>query len=115
MWTHLAFTSLTISLVLLAGCGFRPPRATLGRVKVAGVTVEFKPIPESTGWIAEADGSEIDVTADYYGAREKVTVRIEDGELTVNGRGYGSVEKGDHVLIDNGVVRVNGEKRSPQS
>jgi hypothetical protein len=34
-------------------------------------------------------------------------VRIRAGELTVNGRNYGRIEKGASILVDHGVVSVN--------
>ncbi|MGA3240714.1 MAG: hypothetical protein ABSG03_30960 [Bryobacteraceae bacterium] len=37
-------------------------------------------------------------------------VQIRAGELTVNGRSYGHIQKGDTILVDHGVVSVNPPK-----
>ena len=52
---------------------------------------------------------ELDVTAG------KNRLRIKDGNVTANGKAYGSVERGDSVLLDrDGTLSVNGEQRSSE-
>src|SRR5262249_41218596 len=42
------------------------------------------------------------------------TVSVQDGRLTVNGKGYDRLKDGDAILVDEGgQVSVNGTARSP--
>jgi hypothetical protein len=74
------------------------------------------PLPGYQYEVKGEDGSsnkgmaeELDVTAG------KNRLQIKDGKVTANGKAFGSVKRGDSVLLDrDGKLSVNGEQRSPE-
>ena len=52
---------------------------------------------------------------DFTGNVDGYKINVRAGQLTVNGKDYGSVKAGDRAKIeDSGKVTVNGEERIPQ-
>ena len=105
MMTQTRFAVGALAAVLTAGCS-RSNNLLLGRVE-AGI------------------GTHTIVVTDCYRTRVPPPERLEDGtdrfmpcrdadvlirgeELVVNGRSYGHLNAGDAVLVDHGVVSING-------
>jgi hypothetical protein len=98
---------MVLLLALAAGCTLSEVRTTRGPMKteIAGVTVELA--PEVAGEVMESGEGE-----NFGEARSGgTTVRIENMQLSVNGRPYGEVKQGDHVLVEQDRVSVNGQPR----
>jgi hypothetical protein len=95
-------------LAISSGCYISQVQTSRGPVKtdVAGVTVEMA--PEVAGEVMESGEGEGFGEARSGGT----TVRIQNMQLTVNGKSYGTVQKGDHVLVEKDSVKVNGAPRA---
>jgi hypothetical protein len=78
------------------------------KTEVLGVTVEFAANLGQPDEPIETAGAEQSATVKYGG----ITAVIDDMNLTVNGRRYGALKKGDHILLDKETVAVNGEARA---
>ena len=113
----------TISLIVFAiflvtGCGSQTWTAetTLAgnKVSVAGVTVEVRPGGQdirTSHRVDEAGEYQVrcgDTLVEIAGMRLFVSTGPKYLDKTL----YGSIAKGDSILIDDGAVFVNGEKRT---
>ena len=76
------------------------------RKKLAGYQVIVRPGSSSTATAAVGDQRILRV-----GSR---TISIDNNELTVDKKRYGSLKHGDTILIQRDEVHVSGEKRLPQ-
>jgi hypothetical protein len=100
---------VSLAFLLSTGCMGKVVR-TRGPAKTAvlGVTVEFAPGVGEPEEPMEAASGERSAAIKYGG----ITAEIDDMNLSVNGRRYGVLKKGDHVLLDKDRVEVNGEARA---
>ena len=118
---------LLLAVFLLAGCSSSKKYAgkTIpgNKVSVAGITVEVRPGGEdiSTSRAVDEDG-------EYMILCGEVMVKIDSMRLFVSMgpkpsgpprrnqreplKDYGDIARGDSILIDDGAVFVNGEKRT---
>ena len=99
---------------LCAGCGGEDYTTDdVGGIKVK---IGFPPkaiVASNTKGIADDKGKESGIrythtSTDSAGAKKVCVVEIAGSVLTVNGKEYGSVAKGDLVVIDGDTVKVNG-------
>ena len=119
---------LLLAVFLLAGCGSSSKKyigKTIpgNKVSVAGMTVEVRPGGEdiSTSRAIDEDAEHMilcgEVMVEIAGMRLFVSMGPKpSGPPTRNQReslkDYGEIAKGDSILIDDGAVFVNGEKRT---
>ena len=113
---------IVFAVFLVAGCGRQGHTVTTtpgNKVSVSGVTVEIRPAGQEIGTMRPVG------EGDYYVIAGDVMVSIDDEmRLSVSMdpkhsdesfNHYGTVAKGDSILIDNGAVLVNGEKQTPNN
>lgn len=101
---------------LLTGCGgnfgtddvggvsvtiMHPSKSTIARSTIVGISEKGKP----DGMRCTHSYTEPSGTAKEY------VIEIVDSHLTVNGKGYGSVAKGESIVIDGDTLKVNGTER----
>jgi hypothetical protein len=100
---------VSLGFLLSTGCMEKVVRKRgPAKTAVLGVTVEFAPDVGEPEEPMEAASGERSATIKYEG----ITAEIDDMNLSVNGRRYGVLKKGDHVLLDKDRVEVNGEARA---
>jgi hypothetical protein len=105
-----AMVLIALAFFISTGCMGRVRVTSRGPAKtdVFGVTVEFDSSLGQPNESIVTGLAERSATVMYGG----ITADIDDMNLTVNGRRYGAVKKGDHIFIDKESVAVNGEARA---
>jgi hypothetical protein len=104
-----ALFQVALAFILSTGCmGKAVTSRGPAKTDVLGVTVEFASSLGQPNEPIETSGAERSASVKYGG----ITADIDDMNLTVNGRRYGPVKKGDHILLDRERVEVNGEPRT---
>jgi hypothetical protein len=120
LMTRCTIALMVFACFLITGCGRQKHTVTRtpgNKVSVAGVTVEIRPGGEEIGTMRPVG------EGDYYVISGDVMVSIDDEmRLSVSMdpkrsdeffKHYGSIVKGDSILIDDRAVMVNGENRTP--
>jgi hypothetical protein len=101
---------------LLAGCG--GPAST--NFNVEGVAVKvLHPVSAaitttSSDLTDDAEkhrGTRYSYKCEEGASKRECVIEVADSQLQVNGKGYGSVAKGNTVVIDGDTVKVNGTER----
>ncbi len=118
MKTQIGQLIIIVCAITLAGCGLE---VTTMCLEEGGITYEMpaqkqiKPSPPSLEILHGTDGTSKTNNFGFSFFGEKYTIKELDGNLTINGKDYGSVKKGDQVRIDKaGNVSVNGAPRPPK-
>lgn len=104
----------------LTGCGGNFWTDDVGGVSVTFMHPSKSVIAKSTivGISEKGSPSGTRCTHSYKepsGTAKEYVVEIVDSQLTVNGKGYGSVAKGESVVIDGDAVKINGNEREALS
>ena len=120
--TRRTIALIVFAVFLVTGCGRQKHTVTTApgnKVSVAGVTVEIRPGGKEIGTMRPVG------EGDYYVIAGDVMVSIDDEmrlsvsmdpkRLDESFNHYGSIAKGDSILIDDGAVLVNGENRTPNN
>ena len=88
---------LLVSLIVLSGCKVKLNSS----VSSGGVT-----------WTATQNGS-FSSHSSFMGEETKVDIKTVDYDLTVNGKPYGKVDKGDTIRVEEDKVYRNDKEISP--
>lgn len=88
----------------LSGCSVSPGAS---EKDLGSHHVTIKPGSSFTASTSASSGG----NSTYQFTSGDTTVKIRNEELSVNGAGYGKLNAGDSVLVDNGKVFVAGEPR----
>jgi len=95
-----------ILILLLSGCKFRASLSHGDELKGEGITFL---VPSETSGSSQGTGG---ITFDG----KSVKAETDGKKLTVNGKDYGALSRGDKVdLREKGKVLVNGSERNPSS
>ena len=92
------------------GVGVQKARRKASQRKMGSHQVTVKPESGSSQSSSRTEGEH----QKHRFACGGVVVVIDDEELTVNGASYGILNAGDSVLVDNGVVYVQGRQVQPE-
>jgi len=114
---NLMLLALAVVGFLCAGCGGHNYIIDdVGGVKVkiffpskATVSTNTKPVTDDKG--NESGLRYTHTSTDGTGVKKEHVVEITNSQLTINGKGYGSIAKGDSVVIEGDLVTVNGTER----
>ncbi len=100
----------------ISGCGGEDYTTT----QVDGVALKVRHPTKATvaSHTGEAPGGKgvrfVHTSTDSAGAKKETVVEIADSQMTVNGKSFGPVAKGDTVVINGEAVTINGEAKSPK-
>src|SRR5271166_434599 len=95
---RIRFGILTLALVVAAGCSQSSSTTSAARYKYE--------VRGASGTYSNGEAENFTVTGDQN------AVSVQGGRLTVNGKGYGALNSGDSIVVDqSGKVTVNGAAR----
>jgi hypothetical protein len=95
---------LALLAVVAAGCG----RISSTTEKPVAASYKYE-IHGGRGGYQRGQAESFSATAG------KNSASLRDGRLTVNGKGYGRLNDGDSIVVEeNGAVKINGAEQSPQ-
>jgi hypothetical protein len=98
---------IATALVGLVGCNNHQPPLPVAKAPIAA-SYKYK-VKSSSGAVSMGEG------ASFTANTEQTTMSVQDGHLIVNRKGYGRLNDGDSIVVDeNGRVTVNGSERSPE-
>ena len=80
-----------------------------GTIRLGTVVIEFQPTPITISMSGREPSSCLRAVGCFEEFEQEV--RVSNGALTVNDQKYGHVNDGDHVIVERGIVTVNGVKR----
>ncbi len=120
--TRLTIALSVFAVFLLTGCGrqeYTITTTTGNKVSVAGVTVEIRPGGEEIGTMRPVGEGDYNVIAGdvmvSIDDEMRLSVSTDSKHSDESFNHYGSIAKGDSILIDGVAVLVNGEKRTPNN
>ena len=99
--------ALVFSLLLLAACS-RSNNLFLGRVET---TIGAHQIVVSDCYRTAVPPPDVSASGFRYTPCRDADVLVRANQLVVNGASYGQIGSNDAILIDHGVVSVNGKRR----
>jgi hypothetical protein len=108
-----------LTLVLVAGCAPGTTTNVIDGVSVTVLHARYQGRVESATE-GNGDGGKPGTrythkwTSSDGASTQSYGIEIADSKFRVSGVDYGTVEKGDVVVIDGGKVTINGKVRSPE-
>jgi hypothetical protein len=97
---------LVVSVLFLSGC-----------LSMEASVPAVAPVKTGSGYTLEirrANGTATVQGRNFMINRDNVSLELQDGKLTVNGKDMGAIAEGSTIAInEEGVVLVNGEEREP--